>query len=145
MKSCGFGMWLFELGKMEFLPGQLNILYYSRHSNGQDLVPSSSLYFLYSYEAEFIQSLLSTGKRQLASRFILTYRYIDGELSINNQEFESYLSQIYPAELEITDTSGSTTSASYLDLLLSNWRDGQHHTFLMTNVMISISTSQTFR
>ena len=35
-----------------------------------------------------IPSLLSTGKRQLASRFHLTYRYIDDVLSINNPEFE---------------------------------------------------------
>ena len=35
---------------------------------------------------------------------------------------------MYPAELEIKDTTESTTSASYLDLLLSIWRDGQLHT-----------------
>ena len=61
-------------------------------------------------------SLLSTGKKHSASRFNLTYRYIDDELSINNLEFENYLSQAYPAELEIKDTTESTTSASYLDL-----------------------------
>ena len=33
--------------------------------------------FLYSYEAEFIQSLLSAGKKRLASQFNFTYRYID--------------------------------------------------------------------
>ena len=35
---------------------------------------------------------------------------------------------MYPAELEIKDTIESTTSAFYLDLLLSIWRDGQLHT-----------------
>ena len=45
-------------------------------------------------------------------------------MSINNPEFEHYLGQMYPAELEIKDT----TSASYLDLLLSIGRDGQLHT-----------------
>ena len=84
--------------------------------------------FLYSYEADFIQSLLSTGKKHLASRFNLTNRYIDDVLSINNPEFENYLDQMYPAELEIKDTTESTTSASYLDLLLSIGRDGQLHT-----------------
>ena len=54
--------------------------------------------FLYSYEADFIQSLLSTGKKHLASRFNLTYRYIDDVLSINNAEFEKYLGQMYSAE-----------------------------------------------
>ena len=49
-------------------------------------------------------------------------------LSINNPEFEKYLGKIYPAELEIKDTTESTTSASYLDLLLSIGRDGQLHT-----------------
>ena len=58
----------------------------------------------------------------------LTYRYIDDVLSINNPEFENYLGQMYPAELEIKDTTESTTSASYLDLLLSIGRDGQLHT-----------------
>ena len=83
--------------------------------------------FLYSYEAEFIQTLLSTGREHLASRFNFTYRYIDDVLSINNQEFENYLGQMYPIELDIDDTTESNTSASYLDLLLLIDRDGQLH------------------
>ena len=35
---------------------------------------------------------------------------------------------MYPLELEIKDTTESSTSASYLDLLLSIGRDGQLHT-----------------
>ena len=35
---------------------------------------------------------------------------------------------MYPAELEIKDTTESTTSASYLDLLLSIGSDSQLHT-----------------
>ena len=84
--------------------------------------------FLCSYEAEFIQSLLSTGRKRLASQFNFTYRYIDDVLSINNPDFENYLVQMYPPELEIKDTTESNTSASYLDLLLSNGRDRQLHT-----------------
>ena len=91
-------------------------------------VPLLADIFLYWHEAEIIQSLLSTGKKQLKSRFNLTYRYIDDVLSINNPEFEIYLDQIYPAELEINDTTESITSASYLDLLLSIGRDGQLYT-----------------
>ena len=95
---------------------------------GTNCAPLLADIFLYSYEADFIQSLLSTGKKHLASRFNLTYRYIDDVLSINNPEFENYLGQMYPAELEIKDTTESTTSASYLDLLLSIGRDSQLHT-----------------
>ena len=53
---------------------------------------------------------------------------IDDVLSINNLEFENNLGQMYPTELEIKGTTESTTSASYLDLLLSIGRDGQLHT-----------------
>ena len=95
---------------------------------GTNCAPFLADIFLYSYEADFIQSLLSTGKKQLASRFNLIFRYIDDVLSINSTSFENYLGQIYPAELEIKDTTESTASASYLDLLLSIGRDGQLHT-----------------
>ena len=97
---------------------------------GTNCVPLLADLFLYSYEAEFIQSLLSTGRKRLASQFNFTYRYIDGVLSINNHDFENYLGQMYPPELEIKDTTESNTSASYLDLLLSISRDGRLHTSL---------------
>ena len=97
---------------------------------GTNCVPLLADIFLYSNEAEFIQSLLSTGKKTLASQFNFTYRCIDDVLSINNPDFENYLGQMYPAELEIKDTTESNTSASYLDLLLSIGRDGQLRTSL---------------
>ena len=82
---------------------------------GTNCAPLLADIFLYSYEAEFIQSLLSTGKTKLASQFNFTYRYIDDVLSIKNPDFENYLGQMYPAELEIKDTTESNTSASYLN------------------------------
>ena len=97
---------------------------------GTNCAPLLADIFLYSYEAEFIQSLLSAGKKRLASQFNFTYRYIDDVLSINNSDFENYLGQMYPPELAIKDTTESNTSASYLDLLLSIGRDGQLHTSL---------------
>ena len=48
----------------------------------------------------------------------------------NNPDFENYLGQMYPAELEIKDTTESNTSASYLDLLLSIESDGHLRTSL---------------
>ena len=95
--------------------------------------------FLYSYEAEIIQSLLSTGKKKIASQFNFINRYIDDVLSItqihrwriiNNPDYENYLGQMYPDDLGIKDTTESNTSASYLDLLLSMGRDGRLHIFL---------------
>ena len=81
--------------------------------------------FLYSYKAEFRQSLLLAGRKRLASQFNFTYRYIDDVLSINNPDLENYLGQVYSPELEIKDTTEGNTSASYLDLLLSIGRDCQ--------------------
>ena len=111
---------------------------------GTNCAPLLADIFLYSYEAEFIQSLLSTGKKKLASQLHFTYRYIDGVLSIINPDFENYLGQMYPAELEIKDTTERNNSASYLDLLLSSATVSCELPFT-TNVTISTSISQTFR
>ena len=51
-------------------------------------------------------------------------------MSINNPDFDNYLGQMYPAVLEIKDTTESNTSASHLDLLLSIESDGQLRTSL---------------
>ena len=48
-----------------------------------------------------------------------TFRYIDDVLSINDNDFHSYVDSIYPNELEIKDTTESSMSASYLDILLN--------------------------
>ena len=95
---------------------------------GTNCAPLLAEILLYSYEEDFLQSLLSMGKKHLASRLNVTYRYIDDVLSINSPEFDNYLGKMYPAELEIKDTTESTTSVSYLDLLMSIWRDGQLYT-----------------
>ena len=72
-------------------------------------------------------------KTKVASQFNFKYRYIDDVLSINNPDFQNDLGQMYPAELELKDTTESTTSATYVDILLSIGRDGQLHTSLYDN------------
>ena len=57
---------------------------------GTNCAPLLADIFLYSYDVDFIQYFLLTGKKQLASRLYLTYRYIADVLSINNPEFENY-------------------------------------------------------
>ena len=101
----------------------------SRLSNGYELCPSSRRHLSVFIRSGFHSVFALNVKKHLASRFNLTYRFIDDDvLSINNPEFENYLGQMYPAELEIKYTTESTTSASLLDLLLSIGRDGQLHT-----------------
>ena len=90
---------------------------------GKNCAPLLADLFLYSYEAEFIQTLIKSGKRHLSKSFCFTYRYIDDVLSINNPKFGNYIDDIYPAELEIKDTTDADHRASYLDLDLSYDRD----------------------
>ena len=96
------------------------------------------------YVAGFIQSLLSTAKKKLASQVNFTYRYIDDVSSINKPDFANHLVQMYPAELEIKDTTESNTSTSYLDLLCRSEGTVGCALPFTTNVTISTSISQTF-
>ena len=114
---------------------------------GTNCAPLLADIFLYSYEAEFIQSLLSIGRKKLASRFNYTYRYIDDVLSIlYNPEFKNYLGKMYPVELEIKDTTESNTSASYTWMYFCRSRGTVNFILpFITNVTISIATSQIFR
>ena len=76
---------------------------------GTNCAPLLADIFLYSYEAELIQILLSTDRKQLASRFNFTYKYIDDVLSINNPDFENYLGQMHLVELVIKETRQRAT------------------------------------
>ena len=86
---------------------------------GTNCAPLLADLFSYSCEAEFIQTLIKSGKRHLANSFNFTYRYIDDVLSLNNPLFSDHIDDIYPSELEIKDTTDAHDHASYLDLLLS--------------------------
>ena len=82
---------------------------------GTNCAPLLADLFLYSYEAEFVQSLLQAGKKHLAQQFNFTYRYIDDVLSLKNTKFAEYLEFIYPRELEIKETRETAGPSSYLD------------------------------
>ena len=56
-------------------------------------------------------------KRKLARKFNLSYRYIDDLISFNNKRFKEFISDIYPKQLTVSETTESTSVASYLDLL----------------------------
>ena len=85
---------------------------------GTNCAPLLADLFLYSCEAEFVQSLLQAGKKHLAQQFSFTYRYIDDVLSLKNTKFAKYLEFIYPHELEIKETMEIAASSSYLDCYL---------------------------
>ena len=72
---------------------------------------------LHAYENEFSDKLIKEGKRRLARRFNLSYRYTDDIISFYNKRFDDFVSDIYPKELTIYETTESTSVAAYLDLL----------------------------
>ena len=129
--------------EMQQLITNFNFLWLINVWGAKRIVPSI---FLYSYEVALIlyNSLCSRLERNSISVHInFSYRYIDDVLSINNPDFQNNLGQMYPAELEIKDTTEGNTSISHLDLLLPIRRDGRALP-LMPNETISTSISQTF-
>ena len=68
---------------------------------------------------EFLDKLIKEGKRKLARKFNPSYRYIDDLISFNNKRLKEFVSDIYPKELTISETTESSSVASYLDLLFT--------------------------
>ena len=70
--------------------------------------------FLHTFEYDF---MVKTMKQDItkATQFNNTFRYIDDLFGINNVDFGNYISVIYPSELQLTDTSTSSTEVCYLD------------------------------
>ena len=54
---------------------------------GTNCVPFLADLFLYSYESEFLDSLVRSGRRKLDRSFNLCYMYIDDLTVLNNKKF----------------------------------------------------------
>ena len=78
------------------------------------------------YENEFLDKLIKEGKGKLARKFDLSCRYIDDLVSFNNKKFKELISDIFPKELTISETTESTSVASYLEPLFT--RDENNNT-----------------
>ena len=72
---------------------------------GTNCAPLLADLFLYSYESEFLDKLVKEGKRKLARKFNLSYRYTDDLISLNNKRFKELISDIYPKELRNSETT----------------------------------------
>ena len=76
---------------------------------GTNCAPLLADLFLYSYKNEFLDKLIKEGKRKLARKFNLSYHYIDDLIFFNNTRFKEFISDIYPKELTISETTESTS------------------------------------
>ena len=86
---------------------------------GTNCAPLLADLFLYFYENEFLDKLIKEGKRKLARKFNLSYCYTYDLISFNNKRFKEFISDIYPQKLTVSETTESTSVASYLDLLFT--------------------------
>ena len=84
---------------------------------GTNCAPLLADLFLYSYENEFLDKFIKQGERKLSRKLNLSYRYIDDLISFNNKRFKEFMSDMYPKELTISETTESTSVASWIDLL----------------------------
>ena len=64
-------------------------------------------------------SLSEDNKSDVIEAFNSTSRYLDGLLNIDNNFFDSMVTQIYLSELQLNKANVSDTEASFLDLHLS--------------------------
>ena len=81
---------------------------------GTNSAPLLADLFVHTFEYDF---MVKTIKKDITKAIQLsdTFRYIDDLFSINNVDFGNYISAIYPSELELKDTSTSSTKVCYLD------------------------------
>ena len=85
---------------------------------GTDCAPQLSNLYLFYHEYSYMRSLLKTNLC-LAKRFADTVRYIDDLLTLNNNTFNSEMSNIYPPELTLKRATESDTKLPYLDVSIS--------------------------
>ena len=93
--------------------------------------------FLFCYESDFMMSLSDDKQADIIDAFNTTSIYLDNILNIDNVYFDNMVSQIYPSELQLNQTSTFDTKAAFLDLHLSILIILFLPTF-MINVMTSI-------
>jgi hypothetical protein len=64
---------------------------------GTNCAPNLANLYLYAYESEFIDRLVSIGKINVAKSFHMTFRLIDDTLSIDNPHWRVYIAKEYSA------------------------------------------------
>ena len=97
---------------------------------GTDCAPQLANLYLFYHEYSYMRSLLKTNLC-LAKCFADTVRYIDDLLTLNNNKFNSEMSNIYPPELTLKRTTEADTKLSYLDVSISICR-GKFVTLILT-------------
>ena len=71
---------------------------------GTDCAPLLANLFLFYYEYKYMKNLIKNNII-LAKKFNNTMRYIDDLLTLNNNQFDAAIKDIYPQELQLKKTT----------------------------------------
>ena len=119
-----------KFNMFEFLIDNIFVMYGGRFFQqtvgipmGKNCAPLLADLFLYSYEGNFMQGLLSKNEKKLGRSYNFTFSYTDDILSLKYSRFGDFVDRVYPFELEIMDTT-------YLDLHLAIDSEGRLRTKL---------------
>ena len=83
---------------------------------GTNCAPLIADLFLYCYERDFMSKLHRSKRLDLIDMFNDTSRYLDDIFTIDNPEFEKYIPDIYPPELQLNKANTSNKETPFLDL-----------------------------
>ena len=83
---------------------------------GTNCAPLIADLFLYCDERDFMSDLHKSKRHDLMDMFNDTSRYLDDIFTIDKPEFEKYIPDIYPAELQLNKANTSDKETSFLDL-----------------------------
>ena len=86
---------------------------------GTDCAPLLANLFLFYYKYKYMKTLIKNNII-LAKKFNNTMRYIDDLLTLNNNQFDAAIKDIYPPELQLKKMTECATALSYyLDVLMT--------------------------
>ena len=88
---------------------------------GTNCAPLIADLFLYCYERDFMSDLQKSKRHDLIDMFNDASRYLDDIFTIDNPEFEKYIPDIYPAELQLNKANTSDKETSFLDLNIKSY------------------------
>ena len=83
---------------------------------GTNCAPLIADLFLYCYERDFMSDLHKSKRHDLKDMFDYTSRYLDDIFNVDNPEFDKYIPDIYPAELQLDKANTSDKETSFLNL-----------------------------
>ena len=83
---------------------------------GPNCAPLIADLFLYCYERYFMFDIHKCKRHDVIDIFNDTSRYLDDIFTIDNPEFEEYIPDIYPAELQLNKANTSDKDTSFSDL-----------------------------